>query len=110
MSAQDMTVSTEVPGTGKRVIPDHVPPELVFEPNYEEPNTRVDPLSVTQNIYQELPPVFYWRRPSPGRYDGAWVVTRYEDIREVYQNEELYSTRDASNFQSTVGETFKVLP
>ena len=110
MSAETIRSPAEIPGTGKRVIPDHVPPELVFEPKYEEPNTRVDPFSVTQNIYQELPPVFYWPRPSPGRYDGAWVVTRYEDIREVYQNEELYSTRDASNFQSTVGETFKVLP
>ena len=110
MSAGTMTAPLEIPGTGKRVIPDHVPPELVFEPKYEEPNTLLDPFSVTKNIYDELPPVFYWPRPSPGRYDGAWVVTRYEDIREVYQNEELYSARNAANFQSTVGETFKVLP
>src|ERR1700693_1966089 len=110
MSAQDMTVSTEVPGTGKRVIPDHVPPELVFEPKYEEPNTLLDPFSVTKNVYKELPPIFYWPRPNPGRYDGAWVVTHYNDIREVYQNEELYSAQNAANFQGTVGETFKVIP
>ena len=107
MSAQS---SIEVPGTGKRKIPDHVPPELVFEPNYEEPNKLLDPFSVTEGIYKDLPPVFYWPRPAPGRYDGAWVVTRYEDIRNVYQNEELYSNRNATNYPATVGETFKALP
>ncbi|AUW59667.1 cytochrome P450 [Sphingobium sp. SCG-1] len=100
-----------VPGTGgDRSIPSYVPPELVFEPDYEAPNTLVDPFSVTAGIYDDLPPVFYWPRPLPGRYDGTWVVTRYSDIREVYQNDALYSSRNAANFQATVGETFQMLP
>jgi cytochrome P450 len=106
-----MASVAEVPGTsGKRVIPDHVPAELVFEPKYEEPNTLFDPFIVTKDIYEELPPIFYWPRPSPGRYDGTWVVTHYDDIAKVYQDDSIFSAQDASNFQGTVGETFKVLP
>src|SRR3546814_8381784 len=106
-----LPISAEVPGTtGKRVIPDHVPAELVFEPKYEEPNTLFDPFIVTKDIYAEMPSIFYWPRPSPGRYDGTWVVTHYDDIASVYQNDALYSAQDASNFQGTIGETFKILP
>lgn len=106
-----MSSVKEVPGTtNTKVAPPHVPPELVFQPSYEEPNQLFDPFSVTKNIYEELPPIFYWPRPSPGRYDGTWVVTHYDDIAAVYQNEDLYSSKDAANFQGTVGETFKVLP
>ena len=99
-----------VPGTGQGKVPSHVPPELVREPGYEGPNTLDDPFAVTAGAFEELPPVFYWPRPSPGRYDGTWVVTHYEDIRDVYQKDELYSTFNAANFQALVGETFKMIP
>ncbi len=38
------------------------------------------------------------------------MVTHYEDVREVYQNADLYSTEGAANFQGMVGETFRMLP
>ncbi|MGE0386230.1 MAG: cytochrome P450 [Gammaproteobacteria bacterium] len=91
-------------------IPAHVPPELVLEPNYEEQNDLTDPFSTTAHVYQEMPPIFYTPRPRPGLFDGAWVVTRYEDIRNVYQNAELYSTQGAAGFNRLVGETFPMIP
>lgn len=106
-----MSSVKEVPGTtSKKIVPAHVPPELVFEPNYEEPNQLFDPFIVTKDIYKDLPPIFYWPRPSPGRYDGTWVVTHHSDIADVFQNDSVFSAQDAANFQGTVGETFKTLP
>lgn len=106
-----MSSVKEVPGTtNSRIVPAHVPPELVFEPSYEEPNQLFDPFIVTKDIYKDLPPIFYWPRPSPGRYDGTWVVTHANDIANVYQNDSVFSAQDAANFQGTIGETFKTLP
>jgi len=100
-----------VPGTsGAGIVPAHIPLEMVRDPSFDQPNTLDDPFSVTANIYEELPPIFYWARPAPGRYDGTWVVTHYNDIRDVYQKDELYSTVNAANFQALVGETFRMLP
>jgi cytochrome P450 len=91
-------------------IPPHVPPDRVFDiMPYLAPNALLDPFSLTSNIYGELPPIFY-AADRQGMVAGSWVVTRYEDIREVYQNDTLYSTADAANFQVLAGETFRMIP
>jgi cytochrome P450 len=54
--------------------------------------------------------VFFTSGGPSGLVSNAWVVTRYSDIREVYQNDSLYSTEDAANFQALVGETFRMIP
>jgi cytochrome P450 len=93
------------------VVPAHVPPALVYDiRRYGAPNTLDDPFSVTANVFDELPPVAYTPHGTPGLYSGAWVVSRYEDIREVYQNDKLYSTKGAADFVSLVGETFRMIP
>jgi cytochrome P450 len=92
-------------------IPPHVPPELVFDAQpYMDPNDFADPFSRTKSIYEELPPVFYTPWTQTALYDGTWVVTHYEDIREVYQNDALYSAADVANFQELVGEKFRMIP
>jgi len=101
-----------IPGLSKTSeIPAHVPPELVYDLDvYEAASTAVDPWAKTAEVFSRLPRIVYWPKPRPGRFDGAWVATRYEDIREVYQNDEVYSTRDSANFQNLVGETFRMIP
>ena len=91
-------------------IPAHVPPSLVRELDYLDPNTRVYPFSVTENIYDELPPIFFSPQYNPALFKGVWVVTRYADIREVYQNDALYSVEGAAGFQRMLGETFRMIP
>jgi cytochrome P450 len=39
----------------------------------------------------------------------GWV-SRYEDVRKVYQNDTLYSTKGAADFVSLVGESFRMIP
>ncbi|MDB5445958.1 MAG: Cytochrome [Phenylobacterium sp.] len=91
--------------------PAHVPTSLLYDINdWLNANTLEDPFSVTKDVYEALPPLFFTTHGVPGLFQGAWVVTHYQDIREVYQNEKLYSTEGAANFQSLVGETFRMLP
>ena len=93
------------------LAPAHVPQHLVFDiQKYARPNTLPDPFSQTDGIYDDLPPVFYTVGGPSGLVSNLWVVTRYSDIREVYQNDALYSTQDAANFQALVGETFRMIP
>jgi cytochrome P450 len=109
------TTSNDSPGAvqsaPKPTLPAHVPTSLVHDiDRYMGPNNFDDPFSVTADVYDVLPPVFYTTRSYPGLYSGAWVVTHYEDIREIYQNGNLYSTQGAAGFQSLVGETFRMIP
>jgi cytochrome P450 len=92
-------------------IPAHVPADLVFDISpYQAVNSAEDPFEVAARVQEELPPVFFAANRAATLYDGTWVVTHYEDIREVYQNDQLYSTEGAANFQSMVGETFRMIP
>jgi len=91
--------------------PAHVPAHLLYDINdWLHANTLEDPFSVTKDVYEALPPLFYTTHTATGLFSGAWVVTRYEDIREVYQNETFYSTEGAAAFQRLVGETFRMIP
>lgn len=91
--------------------PPHVARELVRDPVvFDQPNTLIDPFAISEGALDQLPPIFYWPKMRPGISDGFWVVTHYEDIRDVYQNTDLYSNKGAVNFPSLIGETFRMIP
>jgi cytochrome P450 len=91
--------------------PAHVPKDLIIDLSmFDTRNDNVDPFEVTRDVHATLPKVFFTPTRRASLYDGAWVVTRYEDIREVYQNDALYSTEGAAGFQRLVGETFRMIP
>jgi cytochrome P450 len=92
--------------TAARPLPDHVPPELVFD--YEgslDPTTDDDPFARARALAQKCPPIFYsrYRHASAGGV-GSWVCSRYEDIREVFQNTERYSSEANFPFFVLAGE------
>jgi cytochrome P450 len=91
-------------------LPDHVPAHLVRRPDYLRANDLEDPFALSADVFDELPPVFYDPTPAPGLHDGVWVVTRYADVREVYQNSDLYATEGVLRFPELVGETFRLIP
>ena len=76
-------------------IPEHVPPELVydFEPKYPFEELR-EPYALLGRIREQAPDIFYlpkdWR---PSRAGGTWVVQTAELMREVFQNGEVFSSR-----------------
>ncbi len=91
--------------------PEHVARELIRDPSVlDQPNALADPFDISREALDRLPPIFYWSKVRPGITDGFWVVTHYEDIREVYQNHDLYSNKGAVNFPSLIGENFRMIP
>ena len=93
-------------------LPEHVPPELVFD--YEAtlgPSAADDIYARAWEVYEKAPPVFWQPSLRPGaRGPGSWVCTRYEDVREVFQNTDRYSSQSIFPFARMIGETFRGLP
>src|SRR3546814_20203812 len=59
---------------------------------------------------EDFPRIHYYPWPISGNQHGAWVVTRYEDIRRVYEDNALFSSEGVAQFQALAGETFPSLP
>jgi cytochrome P450 len=55
--------------------------------------------------------VFYApARHAGARWPGSWVCSRYEDVREVFQNTDRYSSEAIFPFLKMIGENFRALP
>jgi cytochrome P450 len=110
--ANDVTPSPIPGGRTDAPLPDHVPRELVFD--YEDtlgPSTDDDIYARVWEVFEKAPPIFY----APSRLattdrPGAWVCSRYEDCREVFQNTGRYSSSAIFPFTRLLGESFKALP
>ena len=94
--------------------PAHVPPELVLDTRFAHgiiPNDLADPYRPGDIVREEsFPRIHYYPWPISGNRHGAWVVTRYEDIRRVYEDNDLFSSDGVAQFQMLAGETFPSIP
>lgn len=95
-------------------VPAHVPPELVLDTRFAagiEPNDLAEPYRPADVLRDPaFPRIHYYPWPTSGNQHGAWVVTRYEDIRRVYEDIDLFSTEGVAQFQALAGETFPSIP
>ncbi len=95
-------------------VPDHVPPELVLDTRFangESAYDLPDPYVPADKLREpDFPRIHYYRWPVSGNQHGAWVVTRYEDIRRVYEDTDLFSNEGVAEFQRLAGETFPSIP
>jgi len=58
----------------------------------------------------DVPRILYYPWPTSGRQHGAWTVSHYDDIRRVYEDNDIFSTEGAAQFQALAGETFPSIP
>ncbi|WP_072383540.1 cytochrome P450 [Novosphingobium sp. NDB2Meth1] len=95
-------------------VPAHVPPELVLDTRFangQVANDLPDPYAPTDVLRDpEFPRIHYYPWPTSGNQCGAWVVTRYEDIRRVYEDNDLFSTEGVAQFQALAGEHWPSIP
>lgn len=95
-------------------VPTHVPPELVLDTRFangQVPNNLADPYRPADVLRDpSFPRIHYYPWPASGNQHGAWVVTRYEDIRRVYEDNELFSSEGVAQFQVLAGETWPSIP
>ena len=94
--------------------PAHVPAELVLDTRFANgkiANDLADPY-LTCDVMRsaEMPRIHFYPWPSPGAEHGSWVVSHYDDIRRVYEDHTLFSTKGAAQFQALAGETFPSIP
>jgi cytochrome P450 len=93
------------------MIPDHVPAELVYDcvlaerRVYEENvfETKVSP------EHGAKPPIYWCPNIYPGDA-GAWMLQRFEDLKEVYADDELFTKRGFSGFAAMIGEDWNQVP
>lgn len=94
--------------------PAHVPRERVIDLRFatgEVPNDLPDPYVEADKLRAPgVPRILFNPLASGGRKSGAWTVSHYEDIRRVYEDNSLFSTEGAAQFQALAGETFPSIP
>lgn len=88
-------------------IPAHVPPELVSDftiaaPGDGCPYARVAALANG--------PRAIFTPPDMMRAEGGWILTRADDIREVFQKPEIFSSAGIAGFSRIVGEDWPLIP
>ena len=95
-------------------VPAHVPPELVLDTRFANAavaNDLAEPYAPADILRDPaFPRIHYYPWPTSGNRHGAWVVTRYEDIRRVYEDNDLFSSKGVAQFQALAGETFPSIP
>jgi cytochrome P450 len=95
-------------------VPAHVPPELVLDTRFANghvTNDLAEPYSPTDILLDPaMPRIHYYPWSTSGNQSGAWVVTRYEDIRRVYEDNDTFSSQGVAQFQMLAGETWPSIP
>lgn len=77
-------------------FPSHVPEELVYSFNNFEPIMFQDPYSRIREVAREAPKIFY-SLGYPPLFEPGWMLTRHEDIRDVAQNTEVFTSKKNFN-------------
>jgi len=107
-----MTDKTKADDSKARVVPAHVPPELVADFDIYGLAVGDDPQAALAKLL-DGPPVFYMPRSmrNPDGF-GSWVFTRAADIRSIVQDTEHFSNLGIAAFDRMVGdgETWATLP
>lgn len=101
-------------GPDAPAAPAHVPPELVLDTRIANgivPNDLPEPYRPGDVVRDaDFPRIHYYPWPISGNQHGAWVVTRYEDIRRVYEDNTFFSSEGVAQFQRLAGESFPSIP
>ena len=79
------------------------------------PATGANPFADTENVFKaNYPPIFFvpgYPIPIVGSTAlGTWMITRHDDIREVYQTPAIFSSHGIAGYQHLAGEDWEMLP
>jgi cytochrome P450 len=92
---------------GRDQVPDHVPPELVFETGLTYgPEFLANPHKMMAEMHEKLPPVYY----NVGMFGNMWSVTKHEDALFMLRHAEIFSNEDATPFPRDPNNWFYFIP
>ena len=92
-------------------IPDHVPPELVYGPEYRNDHmTAADPFVGIQAV-RNRPDIFYCTEGRIGTNSGGgWVATSAGIITEILRDAQSFSSYAVAGFSRLLGEDWPLIP
>ena len=89
-------------------IPEHVPPELVVDFNYNtNPGMFVDPFATIAKLH-DGPRIVFIPMDVAGR--PTWLLTRGEDMRTVLWDQQTFSSKGKTGFSALLGESWDLIP
>ncbi len=74
------------------------------------PNTLLDPYAPSEALLRDCPPLFRSKPKMSRLADGIWVATRFEPIREIFQNSDRYSSSAIYPYFRAMGIDLTAIP
>ena len=75
------------------------------------PNTLFDPFAPTEAVVEQCPPLFPAHMQAPGMADTQlWVATRFDVIREIFQNHARYGSHGVYPYFRALGIDLTAIP
>lgn len=74
------------------------------------PNILPDPFSLTEEVIRDCPPLFFSPARDPRMGKGMWVATRFEPVREIFQNTDHYSSAGVYPYFQAMGIDLRAIP
>jgi len=94
--------------TTKTSVPDHVPPELVWDHSLDKFNMELDDPFLAGCRLHEGPDIIWATEASHGQ--PGWVITRHDLIEEAFLDYEHFSSQRGSNVDAVMGSAMRMLP
>lgn len=99
-------MAAQMPQTGV-TIPDHVPPELVFDLGHiVSPEFLRDPYEFYPSLHEKYPPLFYDVNPMIG---GSWVTIKHANSFKALRSTD-FTIKEAAPFPRSPDNYFRLLP
>jgi len=95
--------------TERKPIPDHVPPELVYEAGVTEaPDFLAAPHKYMAELHAKAPPIYF--DPGSEHRGQAWQLLKYEDAFFALRNPEYFTTFGSGPFPRDPKDYWRILP
>ena len=92
----------------KPTVPDHVPPELVWDHSLDQFNMELgDPFLAGSRLH-EGPDIIWSTEASHGK--PGWVITRHDLIEEAFVDFKHFSSQRGANIDAVMGPAIRMIP
>ena len=89
-------------------VPDHVPPELVWDDSLSRFNSELDDPFMAASRLLDGPPLFWARDGAQGR--PGWVIARHALLREAFIDWEHFSSEGGMDLMQMLGVDWNLNP
>jgi len=74
------------------------------------PNFLEDPYALTEDVLRDYPPLFLAKPTTMRLSERVWIATRFEPIREIFQNNDHYTSTQTYPYFKMIGRDLRAIP